>query len=160
MGAVPLVRCAQQRVHRIRPDGVVENYGIDAGFPSFSDEVFFEDRQGRIWMGPRGGLIEIDPNPRPGRKLVLRRVDTLFGASENIIEGICQTPDDHLWLASESGLLEYSGALVRRFTKRNGLSQYQIYSVLPRSRRKFVGRHVWLGGDASQPVWLHQLWGR
>ncbi len=117
-------------VHRIRPDGAIESYGAEEGLPRYTDEVLVEGRDGRIWMGARDGLLELDPRARPGAKIVRQRIDTLFGTDQNIVYGMCATTDGELWLATGMGLVEYDGKRVRLFSRKNGLSQDRLSSIL------------------------------
>ena len=117
-------------VYRVRPDGGIEHYTVRDGLPYINGGPFLEDRRGRMWLATAVALLSLEPQPQPGRKLVLRQFDTRFGRAENAARGLCETPDGHLWMASAMGLLELDDAHLRRYTRSNGLSEDEIWSIL------------------------------
>ena len=127
-------------VYRIRADRGIEHYTMHEGLPYISGGPFLEDRQGRMWLASAVGLLLLEAQPRPGRPLVLRRFDTRFGLRENAARGLCETPDGHLWLAGGMGLLEFYDDHLRRYGRRNGLADEDLWSIdLDREGNLWVG---------------------
>jgi signal transduction histidine kinase/ligand-binding sensor domain-containing protein len=118
-------------VYRIRADGSIEHYTSRDGVPGLTAGPFLEDHLRRMWLATAEGLVALEPEPKPGRPLMLRRIETRFGSRENLTLGLGETPDGHLWIASALGLLEFDGRDLRRFTRRNGLAQDNLWSILP-----------------------------
>ena len=116
-------------IFRILPTGVLERYSTREGIPALTAGPLFEDARGRIWLASAVGLLEMDSHPSPGRSIVIRRIDTLFGDLETLVNAICETPDGHLWLASVKGLLEFDGTVLRRYREPNGLAQEHLWCV-------------------------------
>jgi signal transduction histidine kinase/ligand-binding sensor domain-containing protein len=131
-------------VYRILTDGSIEHYAARDGLPPLTDGPFLEDRRHRIWLSTPLGLLELDSAARPGRKLVLRTIDTRSGLGERAVYGISETDDGHIWMASHAGLLEYDGARLRRYTRANGLSEDQVWSVAPDR-----AGNLWVGTGSS-----------
>ncbi len=97
-----------------------------------------------MWLATAVGLLSLEAQPQPGRRLVRRQFETRFGPPENAARGLCETQDGHLWIATEMGLLEFDGDRLRRYTRRNGLAEDSLWSVL-RDREG----NLWAGTGSS-----------
>jgi signal transduction histidine kinase/ligand-binding sensor domain-containing protein len=131
-------------VYRIRADGGIEHYTTRDGLPYLNGGPFLEDRGKRMWLATAVGLLSLEAQPQPGRRLVRRQFETRFGPPENAARGLCETQDGHLWIATEMGLLEFDGDRLRRYTRRNGLAEDSLWSVL-RDREG----NLWAGTGSS-----------
>jgi signal transduction histidine kinase/ligand-binding sensor domain-containing protein len=118
-------------VYRVRPDGAIEHYTSREGVPHLTAGPFLEDHLGRIWLATCEGLVELEPQPEPGRPLVRRSIETQAGRKTTLMLGLAETADGHLWMASALGLLEFDGERLQRYTRRNGLVQDVLWSILP-----------------------------
>jgi ligand-binding sensor domain-containing protein/two-component sensor histidine kinase len=131
-------------IYRVLTSGAIEHYTSRDGLPYLNGGPFLEDRAHRVWLGTAEGLLQLKKDPKPGDRLVLRSVDTTFGLREQPIRGICETADGRLWMASTAGLLEFDGVRLRRYTRANGLSQSQLWSVISDRRGA-----LWVGSGSA-----------
>jgi signal transduction histidine kinase/ligand-binding sensor domain-containing protein len=84
------------QVDRIQGD-VVTTFGPNDGSINGSARVLFQDGEGQIWAGGRGGLSAF----RDGR---WRRVALDSGLEENTVSTLFEDQEGHLWVNSSAGI--------------------------------------------------------
>lgn len=99
---------------RFRPEELIRdprayqswNFDVgNAGGLSCNDiKNLFEDKQGRIWIGTAGGGLNRYIPATPEREERFLNYTTRQGLAGDIISGLLETPDEKLWISSESGL--------------------------------------------------------
>lgn len=90
--------------------------------------AILKDRQGNLWFGTQGqGLVHV----HEGR---VDRFTTLDGLSFDHNEAIIQDREGSVWVASGSGLDQFSKPAVPRLTRKQGLSSEEVLSVLTDSK--------------------------
>jgi signal transduction histidine kinase/ligand-binding sensor domain-containing protein/DNA-binding response OmpR family regulator len=118
--------------------------------PSIEFHRIHEDRTGRLWIGSRKGLFQVDKD----RKNFVRYADQPDRGLGGLIWALLEDSEGNLWVGSEAGLSRFqttSSAFVNyRQDPRNpnGLRSNKVLSVLP-DRRGFL----WIGTNAG----LHRL---
>ncbi len=132
-------------------NGVVALRGAEAArLPSLDEPglsnayALHEDREGRLWVGTRAGLLVardgslVRPEPE-----ALRVSDPVFFVSEDA-EGA-------LWLGTDRGTLRWDGASLQRFTPREGLAGWETNRAAGLTDSQ--GR-VWIGTEDGVSVHL------
>jgi signal transduction histidine kinase/ligand-binding sensor domain-containing protein len=114
-------------IYRILPSGVIENYRD--GLPPNVAGPFLEDHTGRMWLGTPHGLLLLADHLRPELPIVARSFPTI-SRGENLMLGLQETADGHLWLGLANGLAEFDGARMRIYSSASGLSDNVIWSLL------------------------------
>ena len=93
-----------------------------------------EDSRGRLWIGLVGGIARLDGDVFTNLQAGLARGVTAWS--------FCETPDGDVWVAtSGAGLLRFRGDDRKAFTTADGLPANDLRSMLPRPRRRPLGRH-------------------
>lgn len=99
-----------------------------------------QDRRGRLWIGTfGGGLKRLDPETGD--------LETFKGFPSNVIYGVQEAPDGHLWLSTNHGLVRFDPERggVEAFDLSNGLETLQF--SLGASYRTRAGRILFGGVD-------------
>ena len=126
--------------------------------------ALLEDREGRVWVGTRGGLVRVDPaGPLP---LPPMRV---YGVRDGLpaprVESLLQASDGTLWIGTTKGLVAVGPrrgggrARVRELHAGAGPGRADRRSARGGPRRKPVGRDVRLRRDEGRAKRLHDLHG-
>ena len=90
--------------------------------------VLFKDRAERIWIGTDEGLFRLSPD---GSVQTQPELFPNIGSAGFYVNQIQQDSYGRIWVASSSGLLEYTGISDSRlYTKEDGLPDNNIRSVL------------------------------
>jgi ligand-binding sensor domain-containing protein/two-component sensor histidine kinase len=120
---------ANSILHRLLPDGKIEHYTPQQGLLTGGIWTLLEDREGRLWAGAVQGLYELAPEPGPHRSILVRRYTTGDGLPHNIVLAITQTADDHLWIGTADGLVEFDGQRMHKITRAQGLSEKGVARI-------------------------------
>ncbi|HKF59616.1 MAG TPA: two-component regulator propeller domain-containing protein [Blastocatellia bacterium] len=114
-------------LHRLRPDGTVERYTAEEGWPG-GCYALLEDKNGRIWAGSSLGLCLFVPDPKPHRSIIARRYTVKDGLAGDVISCLCESSNGTLWTGTWTGLSRFvPGAneeegRFRSYTQANGIS--------------------------------------
>lgn len=105
---------------------------------------FFQDRQGRLWVGTLGqGLAQVldwNSNDNPTFQRYPVRKDGGKGLSHGDIRAITQGPKGKLWIATYGGginILNPETGAIEVLTTQNGLTNDFVYAILPDARGQF-----------------------
>jgi signal transduction histidine kinase/ligand-binding sensor domain-containing protein/CheY-like chemotaxis protein len=93
-------------------------YDAKRGLPSENVRGFFEDRDGRVWIATVAGVCRIEG----------ARCSAVAGL-DVYVRGFHQAPDGALWMATTKGLWRYQDGTIRRWGKREGLSNEFLTSL-------------------------------
>ncbi len=156
---------------RRTPDGRVFAYAFRfAGTPANS---LLLDREGRLWVGFRGGLAVIRPEPPSDltgaaapRVVRAAREETHWpdgrlrlpeaageahvygeegGLRESTLVGLLETGDGRVWMATrQDGLFVYDGGRLAQYTTDHGLTDRVLNAV-----GEDAAGNVWLGTESS-----------
>jgi ligand-binding sensor domain-containing protein/signal transduction histidine kinase len=95
--------------------------------------VLLEDHSGNLWIGASHGVACLQ-----GRDFVTNGLtQALEGRPVN---AICESPDDTLWVGTESGLYAWKDAHLRQFTHGDGLSDNAISALYIDTKND-----IWIG---------------
>jgi signal transduction histidine kinase/CheY-like chemotaxis protein len=106
-----------------------------------------EDRDGRLWVGSRGGLLVMERG-----ELVRVAEEELLAIAPIFL--IIEDDLGNLWFGSDSGVSRWDGARVRHYTTNDGLAG--------RETNRGAGLadshgHVWLGTDSGVSIYRGEL---
>jgi diguanylate cyclase (GGDEF)-like protein/PAS domain S-box-containing protein len=95
--------------------------------------VLYEDHEGRVWAGGRGGLNLIDPTQRSVRVFRNDPADP-HSLVANFVRSIQQSDDGALWIGTQAGLcrldkLDEQRAYFTRWLPRDGLPSGTVYAI-------------------------------
>ena len=107
----------------------------DKFVPAFKDSVLAntlagasvlsmqEDREGRLWVGTYGGLLQITDSGK-----IVRMVTIKDGLPNDVIYAILIDSGDNLWLSTDMGLTRYSPATgeMKNYTEDDGLQSNEF----------------------------------
>jgi len=134
-------------LYRRRPDGTVDRFTRDHGFPSERLLGLIEDRQGKLWVGDRyGGLCLLVANPSVGRPIVARRYVTKDGLGCVRIASLYEARDGRIWIGGDCGLAELipdaggGGRKVSRALGKEELTDPRVWSLAEDSHS-----NLWVG---------------
>jgi PAS domain S-box-containing protein len=112
-------------LYRLRPDGTIERYTAEEGWPG--GYTLLEDRDGRIWIGSNSSLFLLVPNPKPRSSIIARRYPLKDRLSVGNVYSLCQSWDGSLWMGTWNGLSRFvpgqngEGGRFQAYTKANGV---------------------------------------
>ena len=138
----------ESAVYRRRPDGVVERYATEEGFPGTGNgRAIVEGRDGRMWIGTSHGLYRLISEPAPRHPIVSRIYTTKDGLVPGEITALFQASNGKLWVGSLQGisecLLTDHEARIESYTSDNGLSSGGITSISEdRDHNLWIGTFV------------------
>jgi ligand-binding sensor domain-containing protein len=112
-------------------NGQLERVAI-AGFESL--RVFFEDRDGGLWIGSRDAGVEYRKEGQTNR------YDTAKGLSRNDITAIAQDSDGLIWIGTPQGLNRISPDGITVFLRKDGVGADGIYAL-----RQDKDGALWIG---------------
>jgi ligand-binding sensor domain-containing protein/AraC-like DNA-binding protein len=70
--------------------------------------VIYEDRSGTLWIGTNGGgLDKLIPGSSTGSPLAFRNYNKSSGLPNNVIVGILQDDNGHLWISTKKGISRF-----------------------------------------------------
>ena len=138
-------------LYRRRPDGEIERYAVEEGFPVPGPvNALLEDYEGRIWAGTRSGLYELVADPKPHRPVVASIYTTKDQLPSDFVNSLYQSSDGKLWVGTLRGLSEFrrgrntDRGSFQSYTSANGLSANSV-SALTEDR----DRNLWIGTDVG-----------
>jgi PAS domain S-box-containing protein len=103
------------------------------------DEVsdIFRDRQGRLWVGTRTGLSQLNENTGLFTNYVYNPKDT-SSISNNYVLGMLQDKKGNMWIATAHGLnlMNTETGTFRFISTKDGLPDDHVYGVLEDDRGK------------------------
>jgi ligand-binding sensor domain-containing protein len=102
------------------------------GLPHDFVDRLVADNDGRIWACTRGGLARLAVRVEQGRQSVDQVLNVANGLPHSDVRGFLALPDNHRWIATLAGLVEWrpgSRPEFRVYTTRDGLSD-QEFSAL------------------------------
>ena len=105
-------------------------FGTQDGLPNRRVITFLEDQRGRIWAGFRhGGLACYDPSNG-----LWLHYTTDHGLTHENINGLHQTPDGTLWIATHRGLTLYDGSVFAEAPFNQSLPSPIVYGIFEDSQ--------------------------
>lgn len=123
-------------LYRRSPGGHWEHYNLENGpTPENFVQSFFEDRQGRLWIGSRNrGLYRLVSAPQPGRPIVEQTYSVRDGLPGLDVRNIVSLPDGRVWLCVVGGLVLFNpeasdNAKFITYTKAHGLTTEEVYNL-------------------------------
>ena len=135
-------------------DGSTARYTTRDGLPRDDVWDLFQDRSGRLWAATHmGGFFRLRPGPDRETPVV----DSQFGYRDGDEYGLpspwvfqlFEASDGRFWVATARGLAEFldrgdEHPRFRSYTKRNGLSYFDITAV-----NEDLGGNLWLGTNSA-----------
>ena len=135
-------------------DGSTARYTTRDGLPRDDVWDLFQDRSGRLWAATHtGGFFRLRPGPDRETPVV----DSQFGYRDGDEHGLpspwvfqlFEASDGRFWVATARGLAEFLDMgdehhRFRSYTKRNGLSYFDITAV-----NEDLGGNLWLGTNSA-----------
>ena len=107
--------------------------GIADGLPGEQINALFEDAQGRIWVGARGGLGLLEK----GNRLRAKSLATTLGSSATVL-AINADTEGRIWVSSVGGLAllrtEGSTLALKFFSKKEGIPAQTYFSAVDDAR--------------------------
>ncbi len=116
-----------------------QNLTVDEGLANNRVTRIYEDAQGNIWIGTRGGLSRYD-----GAKFTNFTTDD--GLGSNVISAIFQDSGGTLWFGGwgGGGITKYDGDTFHRYTKGDGLIDDRIVCIIEDDKND-----LWIGTFAG-----------
>jgi signal transduction histidine kinase/ligand-binding sensor domain-containing protein len=126
--------CTNNFVFRRKPDGTLERYGKENGFPpgevndpstKYPFTSLLIDNEERYWAATAFGLAKFVKNPQPGQNIVERVYTQKDGLISNNILGLFLSKDKKIWVLTPLGISEYlpESDSFRSYTKDHGLAE-------------------------------------
>ncbi len=126
---------------RRKPDGSLEKFGKENGFPEgegndpvtkYPFRSFGQDADGRFWVGTDFGLTRLVRNPQVGQNNVERVYTKKDGLADERATQIFLSRDKKLWMVTPPGIAEYQPDedRFRSYTEENGLIETGTGNVL------------------------------
>ncbi len=107
--------------------------GIADGLPGEQINALFEDAQGRIWVGARGGLGLLEK----GDQIRVKSLAPTLGSSATVL-AINADTEGRIWVSSVSGLAllrtEGSALALKFFSKKEGIPAQTYFSTIDDAR--------------------------
>jgi diguanylate cyclase (GGDEF)-like protein len=131
---------------------VMKTYGPEEGFPDRRVWSVTEDREGALWIGTRGGLVQL----RDGAAV---SYSTTEGFAGNVGRSVFEDRDGALYFGFEGGISRLAKGRVDNITTKDGLPDPIVKTVMRDSRgRLWVGTQ---GGVAVETSPKHfRVWGQ
>jgi diguanylate cyclase (GGDEF)-like protein len=105
-------------------NGVVTKYGSKNGLLDERNNLIYQDRQNRLWVGTKGGLSRLD-----GDRFV--SFTTKEGLAGNRIRCIYEDPDGTMWIGTlDSGFSRFKDGRFTNYSTRNGLHNNGAFQIL------------------------------
>ncbi len=101
------------------------------GLPEGNSRVVFADRQGRLWIGSREGILTVYEN---GKFTVLNRRGEHFDAN---VSAFHEDGDGTIWIATNNGLIRFRNGKFTAITQKNGLFHDNLHRILEDQRGRF-----------------------
>lgn len=136
---------AASGLYRRWNDGTSARYMVRDGLPDEFLHDLFQDHLGRLWAGTRvRGFFHFmaDESHAPP---TIAHAYTLDGIANWVFQ-ITETSDNRFWVATNTGLVEFSpdDGRYRAYTRRHGLSYQEITAL-----GEDTGGNLWLGSVAG-----------
>jgi PAS domain S-box-containing protein len=113
------------------------NFTVQDGLVDNEVKAIFQDREGYLWIGTKGGLSRYD-----GTSFVTYTMAD--GLVHNEIKAINQDRAGHLWIATQGGLNRYDGETFITFTSKDGLEGNAVHALY-QDREGYL----WVGTDSG-----------
>ncbi|HEX3628314.1 MAG TPA: two-component regulator propeller domain-containing protein [Verrucomicrobiae bacterium] len=112
------------------------------GLPSDTVTAVIQTHDGFIWVGTDAGLVRFD-----GAKF--KEIYVSATNSPVHVTALCEDSNGNLWVGTQrSGLYEFAGGKMRRFTKEQKLLDDGVTSLAADNRGE-----VWVGGKSGLNLW-------
>ena len=138
---------------RILPNGEVEHFTRQDGLPDINISILHEDKNGRIWVGLRPGIITaVWFCSSPSRARIKSIVERYYREKEGLTRGdwimdLFETSDGKFLVATTRGLCEWQGGARLRFAKLirpKTICAMRTFGRFRRQRRQSLdGNAVW-----------------
>jgi DNA-binding NtrC family response regulator/ligand-binding sensor domain-containing protein len=112
-------------------------YSVDDGLPDATITAIYQDREGYLWFGTRGGVSRFD-----GRNFV--NYSARDGMKDNDVMDLFQDTDGNMWVLTIHGVSRFDGENWIMMRDRQGLLNQVFLSGAPDSRGG-----VWLNSDKN-----------
>jgi ligand-binding sensor domain-containing protein/signal transduction histidine kinase len=116
-------------------DGRWVTFTTADGLPDDDVTALYEDREGSLWVGTRGGGVAQFTD-----RVVATRVGPPGLREEGGVESLCQDRSGAFWFGSQRGLVRWSGGRERAYSVRDGLPDDRVLAVAPGP-----GDELWVG---------------
>lgn len=126
--------------------GVLDNngyhfYEISADLSDNQVNTMLRDRENKIWIGTRNGILVVDPSPEGGVATIVQYTNEegLFG---NEVLALMQDPAEKIWVGTNRGLSIWDGNGFRQYNGEQGLIGNRIFCL-----SQDPSGVVWMGTD-------------
>jgi len=111
-------------VKLIKPDGSETAFSKAKGLADDFVSVLYEDKEGSLWVGTRGGLSRF----KDGQLTTFKKAE---GFTENLVLSIREDSRGNLWIGTDGdGLFRFRDGKFNVFTSKNGLYDNLAFSIL------------------------------
>jgi signal transduction histidine kinase/ligand-binding sensor domain-containing protein len=124
-------------------EGRLDTFDVADGLPDENITAVFEDRQGSLWVGMRGGgLAQFTDR-------TLRSTDGPPMLRNELVTSLAQDDRGTVWLGSRRGLVRWQDGRERLFTTADGLPSESVNTVLPGASGE-----LWVGTTRGLVRWV------
>lgn len=117
----------------------VTRYSTEDGLPQSQVRAMFQDRDGYLWLGTRGGVSKFD-----GQQFHNFTAQQHNGLVGDFIIALYEDAAGNVWIGSERGLSRFDGRTFTNFTHEHGLMNKEVLSII---------------ADHEQNLWIGQKGG-